>query len=104
MKKTDTFYKVVTIIFIAALLSLYPITAFAQGEATTGSPAGDLLMSVLKIALAGVSILGSILVSKAITYFEKKTKIDIPAATEKMLFDLADQAVGLAHEKAHQAL
>lgn len=108
MNRTIAFYKTTTCVIMASILLLvwiYPTTAFAWdvGE-TTGSVGGDLIMLVLKLVLSVVSVLGSILIMKAISYFEKKTKIDIPAATEKMLFDWADQGIGLAHEKAHQIL
>ena len=39
---------------------------------------------------------------KAVTYFEKKTNIDVPAATEAMIADWAGRAVNYAEEKAHQ--
>lgn len=108
MKRIITVYKVTTCVIMASILLLVwlcPTAAFAGdvGE-TTGSAGGDLIMLVLKLVLSIVSVLGSILIMKAISYFEKKTKIDIPAATEKMFFDWADQGIGLAHEKAHQIL
>lgn len=104
MKKITEFY--VGTFVILSLICVYPVIAFAQGSPIlpTGSAGGDILMTIVEIALTGLSLVGIALLVRIIGYFEKKTKIDIPAATEKMLFDWADQAIGLAHEKAHQVL
>lgn len=99
-----SFVMIVTSLLLL-LVWIYPSVAFAQVlGGTTGSIAGDLLMLVLKLALVAVSVLGSFLIGKGITYFEKKTNIDLPRATEDMIFGWADQAIGLATEKAHQVL
>ncbi len=105
MRRISKFFEAKVYIYTTIVLLVWSCPVFADTvEDSTGSVLGDFLMTLLKIALSALSILVSILTMKAITYFEKKVKIDVPAATEKMLFDLADQAIGLAHEKAHQVL
>jgi hypothetical protein len=85
-------------------LWMYPGTAFAQAEVPgEEAPAAELLTMIVKIVFSVVGILGAYLSTKAIKFFEKKTKIDIPAATEKTIFEWADKGVSYAHEKAHQA-
>lgn len=105
-----TISKLVTWILTFSVLCLvwiYPAIAHAQGtdiSDATGSPVGDLLMMLMKVVFSVLGLVATYLTTMAINYFQKKTKIEIPASTEKMLFDWADQAVGLATEKAHQVL
>lgn len=80
------------------------VAAAATDTTTAAGSASDLLFILLKIVFTILGILATYLTTKAITYFEAKTKIDIPAATEKTISDWADQAVGLAYEKSHQVL
>lgn len=90
---------------VLIFLICYPIAAFAQeAPPETVGPASELLFMLLKIIFSVLGVVGTWLAIKGVKYFEKKTKIDIPAASEKALFDWADQAVGFAHEKSHQAL
>lgn len=110
MRKFATFSKIaswVLTIGVLTLVWLFPVIAYAQ-EAPAAEPApgsaSELLFMLLKIVFSVLAVLASYLTIKAIKYFEKKTKIDIPATTEKALFDWADQAVGFAHEKSHQVL
>lgn len=93
------------LVLVVLLVWNYPVIVIAQGLANNSvESVPDILMLLLKTAFSILSVLVSVLLVRVISYFEKKTKIDIPAATEKMLFDLADQAIGLAYEKAHQLL
>lgn len=76
----------------------------ATSDPSTGTVVGDIVMLLLKIVIFALSALASILITKAISYFEKKTKIDVPAAAENTLLGWADAAIGFAHEKAYQLL
>lgn len=94
-------------LLILAAVWLFPIAAIAQeaSESTgAGSEVGELLLMVLKIIFSVLGILGTWLVTKAIGFFEKKTKIDIPTTTENLLFSWADQGIGFAYEKSHKEL
>lgn len=85
---------------------LLPAVAFAQAEAVMDdtTAAGEALTWVVNIAATTLALLINWLVLKGIKYFEKKTKIDIPAAQEELLMKLAEKGIGLAEEKAHQAV
>lgn len=100
-------------LILLLLWVVHPLAVHAQGAGsgsgvvvvdTPSSPFGELLLTVMKIVFSALGIVATWLTTKAITYFQNKTKIDIPAATEQMLFAWADQSVGLAAEKAHQIL
>lgn len=85
---------------IATLLILRG-AAFAQ-EAPAPAVASQLLEHLVEIIAAALGALLLLLVKKAITFVEAKTKIDIPAKTEEMLYDWASRGVSYAEEKAHQ--
>lgn len=112
MRKYVMLSKTATWLLTASLMMLlwiYPLVAHAQGTGLTSTlpaetPVSDFVMMLMKIIFSVLGILATYLTTRAISYFEKKAKIEIPADTEKMIFDWADQAVGLAHEKAHQVL
>jgi hypothetical protein len=103
---------------VIALVWLYPLIAHAQGSgsgdgsgassgasgADTTSPLGEVLLTAVKIVFTILGGIATFLTLKAIKYFEKKTKIDIPQATEDLIFSWADKAIGFAHEKAHQVI
>jgi hypothetical protein len=55
----------------------------------------ELLASILMILMG-------LLAKKATTFFERKTKIDIPAKQEEMIAAWAGKAVTYGKEKAHQ--
>lgn len=71
-----------------------PVKASAMTDAT------EMIIQMVGAVLAAALVL---LVKKAITYFEAKTKIDIPLQTEKMMESIAEKAANYAREKAHQA-
>lgn len=108
MRKFATFSKIATWVLTIGVFVLIWAPSLAYAQATTTEPApgsaSELMFMLLKIVFSILAVLASYLTIKAIKYFEKKTKIDIPATTEKALFDWADQAVGYAHEKSHQVL
>jgi hypothetical protein len=96
----------ITTVMLLAVIWLYPHTVLAQGEVTPEelNPISELLMMVLKVVFSILGILTTWLVTKGITFFERKTKIDIPASYENTIFGWADKGIGLANEKAHQTL
>mgnify|MGYP003417569591 CR=1 FL=1 len=110
MRKFATFSKIATWALLLGILALvwFPAVAYAQDAAPVPTeqvgPASELLFSLLKIVFTILGLVATYLTVKAIAYFEKKTKIDIPAATEKTIDEWADRAVGFAHEKSHQVL
>ncbi len=94
-------------LLVLVAIWVFPAMAWAQEAASSTAvgettPAGEIMSMVVKILFSALAIVVSYLSTKAIKYFEKKTKIDVPAATEKMIFEWADKGVGYAHEKAHQ--
>jgi hypothetical protein len=101
--------KIVTVflcLMMLAVIWLYPVLAAAQdapGLESTNA-AQDISLLVAKIIFSVLSLLTTWLVTKAIGYFEKKTKIDIPASTEDLLHKWADKGIGYANEKSHQAI
>ncbi len=99
----------ITITILAIIWLGHPMIAYAQGTTSTApdpttSPVGELLMMVLKIVFSILGVVGTFLTTKAIQYFQKKTNIAIPQATEEMLLGWADHAIAFAYEKAHQVL
>ena len=88
---------------IGILLSIWlvPAVGFAADAATT-SAAGDVLVMILKVVFSVLGVLATWLMTKAIGYFEKKTKIDIPASMEATLAGWSEKAVNFAWEKSHQ--
>ncbi len=88
-----------------AVIWIYPVMASAQDAPVADTNAAqDISLLVAKILFSILSVLTTWLVTKAIGYFEKKTKIDIPAATEELLHKWADKGIGYADEKSHQAI
>lgn len=101
--------KALTIATSAALVAaiwLVPATALGQADAVMAdtSVASEVIAWVMKIGFSILALLANWAVLKGIKYFEGKTKIDIPAQTEAMLFSWADMGIGLAKEKSHQAV
>jgi hypothetical protein len=99
-----------TAAILLLLWVVHPLVAHADGVSTVApadtstSPMGEVLMMILKIVFSVLGVVATFLTTKAITYFQQKTNIAIPAAAEQLLFDWADQAVAFAYEKAHQVL
>lgn len=112
MTKHARFSKVLTwalTLSVIALIWLYPLIAYADAgtvtpDPTPAGPVSEIFTMALKIVFSVLGLVASFLTMKAIQYFEKKTNIDIPASTEKMILDWADQGIGFAHEKSHQIL
>jgi hypothetical protein len=100
--------KIITIAICALMLAviwLYPTMAAAQDAPVADTNAAqEITFLIAKILFSALSILTTYLVGKAIGYFEKKTKIDIPASTEDLMHKWADKAIGYADEKSHQAI
>ena len=94
-----------TFLALMFIIWLYPALAMAQdGVAADTNAVQDITFLIAKIIFSVLSMLTAWLVAKAISYFEKKTKIDIPASTESLLHKWADKGIGYADEKSHQAI
>ena len=94
-----------TFLALMFIIWLYPALAMAQDAPVADTNAAqDITFLVAKIIFSVLSMLTAWLVTKAIGYFEKKTKIDIPASTEALLHKWADKGIGYADEKSHQAI
>ena len=100
--------RVITVAICALMLAviwLYPTMASAQDAPVADTNAAqEITLMVAKILFSILSMLTTWLVAKAIGYFEKKTKIDIPASTEDLMHKWADKGIGYADEKSHQAI
>lgn len=82
-----------------------PITVAPQPAVQEESPvAAQVLLYVIQVLGGLLSLFLIWLSKKGITYFEAKTKIDIPAKTEEMIAGWADNAAGYAEEQAHKFL
>lgn len=102
-----SFLKTKALLFFATIvmvLLLMQGLAFAQevAAAPEQSAFGEILLEVLAGVFSLLGLLATWLVAKGIKYFEKKTKIDVPAAYEATLAEWASKGVGLAQEKSHQ--
>jgi len=109
MRKFAIFSKISTWMLTVGVLTIvwFPTLAYAQTAPLPPEqvgPASELLFMLLKIVFSVLGLVATYLTIKAIKYFEKKTNIDIPASTEKTIFEWADRAIGFAHEKSHQVL
>jgi hypothetical protein len=69
------------------------------------SPAlAELLTHAIKILGGLLALMLIWLSTKGVTFFEKKTSIDIPLKTEEMIAGWAEHAAGYAEEQAHKFL
>lgn len=81
----------------AGVAMAVPTISVPQPSAVT-----SVLESIIQILGAALAAGLMLLVKVAITYFQQKTKIDVPQQTEQMLKDWAEKAANYAREKAHQ--
>lgn len=85
--------------FTVALLSSQVALADMTLKESVISQSLGMVIQTLGAAL-GVLLL--ILVRKAIVYFEKKTKVEIPAKVEEVILSIAQKSIDYATEKAYQ--
>lgn len=92
--------------FLMCLGVLLVSTALAQTHSGTDPavPAVNQMSDFLwALSSSALAILVPWAVGKGLSWFEKKTKIDIPSREEKLVEDLIRGGLNLAEERAHQA-
>lgn len=89
---------------LGLLLATTAVAADSDAAAVAvGAPAiHEFVDAVIKIAIGVISLLATWGATRAISFFEKKTKIDIPERQEAMVDHWIRQGIALAEEKAHQ--